>query len=180
MFQFDVELNDNDYYEFNKYHILNSQTGKDTLKGFRFLVPTICAVIIIILCIAQSDFMLIIIEVIVLTILSVISFFFSDSFAKPLLLRSIKKEIMNLKKTGKLPYSPKASLTFDDNSITEITPEMETKVNYLVVERIVTVETAVYVYFSSAQAFIIPLTAFADKENRIQFMAFIQSKIEHK
>ena len=88
----------------------------------------------------------------------------------------MKKEIKKIKKEGKLPYSKEAILKFDAESIHEITPNTESKSNYPLIEKIAVTEKAIYIYFSSVQAYILPLTAFSDEMEKLKFIEFINLK----
>ena len=173
MFEFKITLNDDDYLRFNQYHILNSPLGKKTLMSYRFIIPIVCFMFVFILYIAGSDLDLVIIEAIVMTIFS-IGWIIT---CKKALLKSMKKRMLKMKKEGRLPYNSEAILKFDDESIHEITPNSENKTNYTMIEKIAVAEMAIYIYFSSVQAYIIPVNAFFDYQERLNFLEFINSKV---
>lgn len=174
MFEFKIKLDDDDYLLFNQYHLLNSPSGKKSLLSFRFIIPFICFMFVVIFCIAGSDFQLILIEAIVLTILSI----FWIGYSKKMILKSMEKRIMKMKKDGRLPYSNDAILRFDDESINEITPKTENKTNYSLIEKIAVTDKAIYIYFSSVQAYILPVTAFSEDMEKQRFLEFINLKVE--
>ncbi len=173
MFEFKINLDDEDYLLFNQYHLLNSPSGKKSLMSFRFIIPFFCFMIIVIFCIAGSDFELILIEAIVLTILSILWI----GFSKKKLLKSMNKRIIKMKKEGRLPYSNEAILKFDDEKIHEITPNTENITKYLLIEKIAVTEKAIYIYFSSIQAYTLPVTAFFDEMEKLKFLEFINMKV---
>lgn len=174
MFEFKITLDDTDYLLFNQYHLLNSPAGKKSLLSFRFIIPFICFMFVVIFFIAGSDFQLILIEAIVMTILS-ISWV---GLSKKMILKSMKNRIKKMKKEGKLPYDSEAILKFDDESIHEITPNTEMKTKYSVIEKIAVTEKAIYIYFSSVQAYILPVTAFSEEMEKLKFLEFINSKVD--
>jgi len=59
MFEYKITLNDNDYIQFNKYHLLNSPSGKKSLWIYRLFIPIICLMVVIIFAIAGSDSLLV-------------------------------------------------------------------------------------------------------------------------
>jgi hypothetical protein len=130
---------------------------------------------VVIFFIANSDFLLILIEAILMTILSVLWI----GYSKKIMLRSMRKSIQKMKKEGRLPYSNKAILKFDDESIHEITPDTENKTKYALVEKIAVTEKAIYIYISFVQAHILPITAFSDEMEKLKFLEFIHSKVDH-
>ena len=173
MFEFKTTLDDDDYLLFNQYHLLNSPTGKKSLIFFRFIIPFICLVFVVIFFIAGVDFQLILIEAIVMTILSIIWV----GFSKKMILISMNRRIKKMKKEGRLPYSNEATLMFDDEIIHEITPNTEIKTKYSLIEKIAVTEKAIYIYFSFVQAYILPVTAFSNEMEKIKFLEFINLKV---
>lgn len=63
-------------------------------------------------------------------------------------------------------------MKFDDESIHEISLNTESKTKYLLVEKIAVTEKAIYIYFSSVQAYIIPVTAFLEDAEKQKFLEF--------
>lgn len=176
MFEFKITLNDNDYLLFNQYHLLNSPTGKKTVVFFKFIIPFICLMFVVKFHIEKADFQLILIEAILMSIISI----FWIGYYKKILLKSIKNYIKKIKKDGRLPYSNEAILKFDDESIYEITPNTENKTKYSLVEKIAVTEKAIYIYFSSVQAYIVPVTTFSEEIEKLKFLEFINSKVNYK
>lgn len=174
MFEFKITLGDDDYLLFNQYHLLNSSLGKKSLLTFRFIIPFVCFMFVVIFCIAGSDFQLIIIEAVLMTILSILWV----GYSKKIILKSMKKRIKKMKKEGRLPYSNEAILKFDDESIHEITQNTESTTKYLLIEKIAVTEKAIYIYFSSVQAYILPITAFSKEIEKVKFLEFINMKID--
>jgi len=46
------------------------------------------------------------------------------------------------------------------------------------IEKIAVTEKAIYIYFSTVQAYILPITAFSDEAERRRFLEFIHSKVK--
>ncbi|NLD59215.1 MAG: YcxB family protein [Clostridiales bacterium] len=174
MFEFKFALDDNDYLLFNRYHLLNSPSGKKALTMYRLVVPIVFLAVILIFYIADAGPRLIIIEAILMAIVSALWLAFSDK----LLLRSVNKNILKMKKTGRLPYSSEAVLKFGEENVHEITPNTENKTDYSLIEKIAVTEKAIYIYFSTVQAYILPITAFSDEAERRRFLEFIHSKVK--
>lgn len=174
MFEFKITLDDDDYSLYNQYHLLNSPSGKKTLMYFRLIIPFISFMVVVIFSIADSDFLLILIEAILMTILSVLWI----AYSKKILLKSMKKNIKNSKREGKLPYNNEAILKFDDESVHEIAPNTENKTKYSMIEKIAVTEKAIYIYFSSVQAYILPMIAFSDEMEKLKFLDFINLKAD--
>ena len=174
MFEFKINLEDDDYLQFNEYHLLNSPSGKKILMLFRFFIPFICFMVVVIFSIAGSDFLLILIEAIMMTIFSILWIVYS----KKKILKSMEKGIKKMKREGRLPYSDEAIITFNDESIHEITPNTDNKTKYSLIEKVAVTENAVYIYFSSVQAFILPVSAFSEEMEKQKFLEFINLKAD--
>jgi hypothetical protein len=97
-------------------------------------------------------------------------------FSKKIILKFMTIGIKKMKKEGRLPYSNEAILKFDDEYIHEITPNTENKTKYSLIEKIAVTEKAIYIYFSSVQAYILPVTAFSEEMDKIKFLEFINMK----
>lgn len=174
MFEFHIFLDDNDYLLFNQYHLLNSPSGKKSLMSFRLIIPFLCFMVLVIFCIVGFDFELILIEAIMMTIFSVLWI----GYSKKMILKSMNRRVIQMKKEGRLPYSNEAILKFDDEKIHEITPNTENIIKYSLIEKIAVTEKAIYIYFSSVQAYILPVTAFSDEMEKQKFLEFIKEKGE--
>lgn len=172
MYEFNIALGEDDYLLFNKYHFLNSAIGKKNLMTFKIIIPLICYTFVFLSNIFNSDIQLVLIETIVMTILTIL--WIGNS--KKILLNSMRKNIRKMKKVGKLPYNKDLILKFTDDIILEITPNSEYKTKYSVIEKIAVAEDAIYIYFSSVQAFIIPISVFSDENEKKKFLDFIMSK----
>lgn len=83
-----------------------------------------------------------------------------------------------VKKEGRLPYSNEAILKLDYEKIHEITPNTENVIKYSLIEKIAITEKAIYIYFSSVQAYILPVTAFSEEMEKQKFLEFIKEKGE--
>ena len=86
--------------------------------------------------------------------------------------------IIKMKKEGRLPYSNEAILKFDDEKIHEIAPNTENITKYSLIEKIAVTEKAIYIYISSVQAYILPVTAFSAEIEKLKFLEFINMKVD--
>ncbi len=173
MFELSYKLTDKDYIDFNEYHLFNSTSGKKSLWLIRCIFPAVSLVFILYHLATGYDPLTLIIEVGLFAIISVIFFLLS----KKLLLISLKQNIKRLRKDGKLPYIPEAKLTFGDEQVVDEGPKTSTTIKYSMLERFCETETFFYIYFSSAQALIIPKSAFSDGDEIEHFVGFIKEKI---
>lgn len=172
MFQINNSITTEDYLTFNEYHLLHSEQGKRAINMYRILAPVLSLFAIVIFWIADVSQVLLITEIIALSIVSIVMAFYS----KKMLIKSVKKNIRKLEKDGKLPFSKESTITFNDDNIHEKTVQTETRVQYSAIDKIILGDQAIYVYFSSIQAFIFPYRSFESDEQKNEFIAFLNAK----
>lgn len=175
MFRFTYTLDDNDYFEASKYHYFNSTSGRRAVIACRIFIPALFAALLYFSALRNADFSSSFI--VATTIILAIGTILLIILTKPLLQSGIKRNIQNLKKTGKLPYSQCQTLLFEDDAFTTTTPEADSKFKYSAIERIVEADKAVHIYTSAIHLHLIPFRVFLDSTQKQQFIAFVQSRI---
>ncbi len=172
-FRFNVNLTDEDYMEFNKFHLLRSTYGKKQMRTFRVLITAICFLFSFIIMFANSFDPAALFGVIPFLFVWVVA----QLTLRALMVFSIKSTLRSLKKTGKAAYSPSSVLEFGEESITEITELAKTEQKYKSIESISLVDNKmIYIHLNSIMAYILPLAAFESKEQYEAFMEFIRTK----
>src|SRR5574343_165930 len=101
MFEFKINLSYDDYILFNNYSFLNSPSGKRLLMINKMMIPIFCFLCVVVLIAFNLDVLLILIEAIVLTILSILWIFFD----KKIFLR-IRSEERRVGKECRSRWSP--------------------------------------------------------------------------
>ena len=178
MYKFNYVLTDNDYFEFNRYHMENAPQMKKQITGLRLIAPAMLIIMIILSVLNRDETeditAFIIGSSFVFVFISIVWFF----AAKLLLMFSLKAQIKLMKKDGKLPYGKNVSIEFDETFFIESTEINETKTKYASIEKIAVSNNMIYVYFSAIQAFILPLSVFESNEQKDAFLLFINDKKE--
>lgn len=176
LYRFDVNLTEQDYYEFNRFHIFTSHYGKKQFEKSRILISVIPLILLILRFgsyVLSSFAVENLVVCIVYILLSVFIFFIS----KPLVWFVSKLQIKQMKKQGKLPFSPASTLEFYDDCFMEITPDNKTESKYSLVDSIYIVNgKMIYIFTNSVLAYILPIAAFASSEQYNSFMDFITKK----
>ena len=173
LYKFECRTTDDDYYEFNKYHITDSADAKKMALIEKLYAPAIFFIMFIYCIIRGYDWYILAFVFILFSILSVICFF----LLKPLSLFFLKLHIRFMKKNGKLPYSDYATLEFFDDYFLETTENTKTEVKYDAVLKVrVNKPKAIYIYQNTVLAYIIPFDAFASDIEREKFIEFIYQK----
>jgi len=175
MFKFDVNITEQDYYDFNTFNNEESKFGKRLMRAFKLLVGVI-GLMAIVMFVVNHDFdigtLIAVIPIVVVVVLLIV-------FSKTFMRRVNKKTIQTIQKRGKKLYAPNSTLEFLDEYLVEITPESETKLKYSTVDIAYFVRgEVVYIYINMQQAVILPRASFESQEQWDSFMEFVKGKVK--
>ena len=172
-FKFNVNLTEQDYINFNKFHILKSDFGKKTNKHFKIII-IVLLIIATIITFIMNGIKVGIAGLLVFSLIGILTLLLTDKF----LFLSTAATVKSLKKTGKLPYSPSSVVEFDEEGYIESNETEKNERKYSVIENVTVSEeyTAVYVFVSSASAVILPYSAFKSREELFAFIEFMKTK----
>lgn len=171
-FRFQLIFNDNDYLEYNKFHLLRSPYGEKPRKSMKSM-PTVMLVGFALISLIFNGFSLSsLLYIIPLFIIWLLFWLFMDKF----LIYTVKMQIKQLEKNGKLPYSKASILEFYEKGLVEITEDNKTELKYTAIERISIVDKKyIYIHTNSITAYIIPYSVFESDEQRSEFFVFLKS-----
>ncbi|MBO4882403.1 MAG: hypothetical protein J5570_02690, partial [Lachnospiraceae bacterium] len=113
-----VNLNDEDYIAYNINHQFGTKTGKDAIMLGKILHVILCIGLIIFICTLNAGPILTVIEIAAVIGLYVYILVSFDNRMK----KRIRRKVEQIKKTGKLPYEPEATIDLNDDCIMEYTP----------------------------------------------------------
>ena len=175
-FKFDITLSDNDYFDYIVFMVMKSPYGKKQIIKFRVII----AVMLLAFCFISlwgggftAEAFLGIIPYLAMLILVEILF-------APIFAWILKSQIKSLKKSGKMAYSPSASIEFFDEEFIEISEENRIESKYSTVERVSVIKgEAIYIHVNNAMSYILPSACFESDEQREDFLAFIKTKCEN-
>ena len=172
-FQFNVKVNDQDYLDYNTFWMIRSPYGKKQIKTFRITIAVIFAIFISISLFSGGFSIESIVGIIpMLIVLSLTQIFLTRFFSW-----SLKGTVKNLKKSGKMGYSPESIIEFYEESFIETTPENKTEHKYSAVERISIIENKmIYIHINNVMSYMLPLSSFESKEQYDSFFEFIKTK----
>lgn len=171
-FQFQIFLSEEDYLKFNIFHALQSPYGAKTVRNFRIAIALIGGIFILGSLLLQRFSPHAFIGIIPMLAVVVIS----QLLLKRFLIFSIKGNIAQLKKKGKMAYSPSSYMEFGENSFVETTDTVKAEQKYSSIERISIVEGSyIYLHTNNLMAFILPFSSFASKEQYDEFFNFIKT-----
>ncbi|MBE7011276.1 MAG: YcxB family protein [Ruminococcaceae bacterium] len=173
LYKFECKTTYKDYYEFNKYHTINSPDVKKSRLIGKLYVPVLFLIMFIYYIIRGDDWYSLSFALVIFSIVSIIWIF----SLKPLTLFFLKLHIRFMKKNGKLPYSEFSVMEFYDDSFIEKTDNAKTEAQYNAIFKIrVNEPKAIYIYLNTVLAYIIPLDVFDSNEARDKFLEFIHQK----
>lgn len=170
MFQWTYELSENDYYEFNRFHMYHAPMSKKTVWVGRFLPPA-CYMLIAFVFFRATHSWTYVYTFGVVSIAFVL-------FYRQICDASLRRRLKRIKKHGKLPFESRVSLEATDDHIVERADSGEKKTCLAQCEYVLAGHSAVYVYNSALSAYIIPNRVFRDEDEKNRFIRFIESKID--
>ena len=172
-FQFNVNVNDQDYLDYNTFWMIRSPYGKKQIKIFRITITVLFAIFMLISLLSGGFSLESILGVIpIIIVLSLVQIFLTKFFSW-----SLKGQIKVLKKSGKMGYSPEAVIEFYEESFVETTPENKTEHKYSAIERISVVDNKmIYIHVNNVMSYMLPLSSFESKEQYDSFFEFIKTK----
>ena len=174
MFKFSFTLDYNDYFEFNKYHLLNNSKNRRAITILRLLIPCMFAFFIGLTMrrgdITREYVIFVVLVWIALSALWIMSI-------KPLFSITMKYNLKHSKNVNNQIFNTAITLIFEKNSVTRITAESETTTKYKTLQRIGETKNSVYIYINDTKAILIPKSAFASGTEKQQFIDFVHGKI---
>lgn len=172
-FRFNVNINDQDYLDYNKFWMLRSHYGKMQMTTFRIIFAVIIGIYILILLYGGNFTFDSFVGIIPTAILLIIF----ELLLSPLFVLFIKCTLKSLKKKGKMGYSPSSVIEFYEDAFIETTPDNKTEQKYSSVERVSVVKNKVfYIHVNNIMSYILPISCFESSEQCDEFFEFIKTK----
>ncbi len=156
---FHIQVNEEDYIQFNIYHAFHSKQGKKTLLLGRLLCFFFSACIITILLLAGIGRSLLLGEIVGLLVISTVWCLTYSTHTK----KRIRKAIQAMKKEGKLPYNEEATIEFGETEIVESTAREINKTAYSEIIDICETEDYLYLKKGAVNYIILPIRCLEGK-----------------
>ena len=172
MFHFSFTLSEQEYLEFNLYHLYERPENRKRLYRQRFLYPFVWLMAMLVIDVLLSFAFAFIIS------LSVVVALLWVLFYKKLSIRGLKEKMRRMKKEGKLPFEPINEISFNEDKFTVKTENKESVISYSCFERVIPAKNALYLYYSVMQAYIIPYSVFSIEKEKTEFYDFICEKVQ--
>lgn len=172
-FRYEINLDDDDYMEFNLFHQIRSYYGKKLQGVIRRKIWILCVAIGLFI-IAIGDFTP---DSLFYGILFAALMFVFSFVQKPFFTWSVKRAVKKLQKEGKQCYTPYKVMEFLEETYKEESPNERSEKKYNTIERISIVEGRyVYLHQNAAGAYIIPYTVFKSEDEYRAFIDFLGTK----
>ena len=173
LYSFDINLTEQDHYDFNKFYLLKTHYGKKQTSGARILVTIIPLVWWLAICLLNGFNKENLALVIIFALLSTGFCFLSDRVVWTVTKAQLKK----LYKTGRPPYTPVSTLEFYENCFIEKTPDNKIESNYILVDSVYIANgKMIYIFVNSVLAYMIPVSAFESDAQYNEFFKFLIQK----
>ena len=171
---FDIFLTEEDYIEFNIFHLNRSVYGKKHQRVLRIMLAVIFAAAALLNFWAEGISPVTIAYALLLGFLGLMMTVFFGKFSGFI----TKLSIGNLKKSGKLAFSPEARVGFTDEGVLEITPDGRTEKRWESMERLCIREGKVwYLYMNNSAAFILPEEQLRTQTDVVEFRRYLEAKL---
>ena len=171
---FDIFLTEEDYIEFNIFHMNRSVYGKRHQRVLRIMIAVIFAAAALINFCANGISPVTVAYALLLGGFGLCMTVFDGKFNRFF----VKLSIGNLKKSGKMAFSPEARMGFTDEGVLEITPDGRTEKRWESIERLCIREGKVwYLYMNNIAAFILPVEQLRAQTDLAEFRKYLESKV---
>ena len=171
---FDIFLTEEDYIDFNIFHMNRSVYGKKHQRVLRSLLAVIFVAAAIINFWAEGISPVTVLYALLLGFLGLMMTVFYGKFSGFL----TKLSIGSLKKSGKMAFSPESRVGFTDEGVLEITPEGRTEKRWESMERLCIREGKVwYLYMNNTAAFILPVEQLRTQTDLAEFRKYLESRV---
>ena len=172
-YSFHITLTDEDYYGFNQFGMLQLPYGKRQVNYARIMIA-VSILLVIFVVMLGSEFALWArhTTVILVLFLLIIEFAFT-----PILKHALKMHLKQIRKSGKMPYSPSSVIEFYEDRFIETTAENKTEQLYSSVERISVIDNKIiYLHINNLMAYLIPVASFESTSQYDEFLDFMKTK----
>ena len=170
---FDIFLTEEDYIDFNVFHMSRSAYGKKHQRLLRGMIAVIFVAAAIVNFLAEGISPVTVAYAVLLGVLGLLVTGFTGKTSG----FTMKMVINNMKKTGKMAFSPESRMEFSDAGIVEITPEGRLEKRWESMERLCIREGKVwYLFMNNTAAFILPVEQIAAQTDLAEFRRYLESR----
>ena len=167
-YKFQIFMTEEDYLEFNLFHILKSHYKTNLLLRIFICVMFLTAILSVWF---REGFGVIFVVTAIAMIVFAVLF---NIFLKKCFASIAKLSIKNLSKKGRVAFSPVSTIEFFDDYFVETTETNRNEQKYSSIERISAVYgKVVYLHLNNIMAYIIPMSSFENEDQYNEFLNFL-------
>ncbi len=174
MFRFEIRLTDDDFLDFNRFHMFSTDHQGKQVQSLRFLSSGMM-ILIWLMTSFSDDFTwgIFIARGIVYVAFALLAFFGTKPFMWAVAKRTVKKSLASDDRL----FSREAIIEFSEEGFFETTPVNRTENKYDLIKSIYLVNGRMfYIYINSMQGYILPVAAFDSAAQYNSFIDFIRRK----
>lgn len=179
IYKIDTTLTDELYADFNCFTAVETKTAKRAVIISRIIINAIYVACLVAIALADGFSTFLFIYAVSLASLSV----YNTVNMKKIVKKSTIRQLNKIRKTGKVPYSPTATIEFYEDKLIDISPNSRIEQNYQGLDRICVVKGRfILLYTSNIGAYIVPeeqAKAQVDLDEFIQFITQKCSSVEY-
>lgn len=176
LFQFNVNMTDKEYLDYNVFWLTRSPYGKKQMKSGRITIGALYIAFILITLLAGNFSAESFLSTIPLVILLVLF----QLLLKRFLAWSLKGQIKTLKKSGKMGYTSNSVVQFNEDDFVDCAPDCKMEHKYSAIERISIVgNKAVYIHVNNVMAYTLPISCFENEKQYDDFLDFMRTKCDN-
>ena len=166
-------LSEDDYVAFNLFHSMDRPEGKRNVVKSRILFLSLFLVAVVVLLFLLRPTLFSVVYCILLGIWICYRIF----CLRWIVSKNIKRHLKRIKKIGKAPFSPNATLEFYDDHLVETTEATRLECKYSAIERVYVVgDQYIFLYNSAHAAFILCISQVKAQVNYTDFLQFLSEK----
>ncbi len=174
-FTFNIEMSNQDYYEYNKFMFLKSAYSKNAILLYKVLITVVFAAIILFELFDGKFTAYAFISAIPAAVLMVVWLQFDKIYCA-----ALKSTVKHMAKKGKLLYSEHSYMEFFEDYFTEVSDTEKSEKKYTAIERISIIENkAVFIHINRAMSHMVYKKCAETDLQYAEFVEFIKTKCEN-
>ena len=173
-FEINMKITEQDYLEFNYFHLIESAQGKKALMKRRVLTAVLIALLSgLVLMLANWGVYGNVAYLAFVGVYTIIDMLLMKKSVK----RNIRNSVNHMKKEGKLPFDEESKYEFFEDVYVETSRNSRTELKYEGIERVCVVkERFVLIYSNSATAHVLPFSQLCQQVDADTFLTFLSQK----
>lgn len=172
MYQFEFEISEEEYFDFNLFNLYHIPQNRDRLTINRLVFPLLLMVIALSIGYITKNYAYYCIAIGIYIVIWELTF---DRRIR----HSVKRNITKMKTVGKMPYANRRMAKFEEEHFISADNDATVQSSYEAIEKLCRGKSAFYLYKDALSAYILPYRIFKDDAEKEAFYQFIKVKALH-